>query len=96
MSKEKVDEIKKQYPVSTRIQLTYMDDMQSIPSGTMGTVEYVDDQGQLQMKWDNGRRLALIPNVDRSVIVQEKVQAQDQETTNMEEHEVDLVAFLYL
>ena len=37
---------------------------QPVPSGTRGTVQCVDDLGQLQMRWDNGRGLALIPGED--------------------------------
>ena len=29
-----------------------------------GTVTHVDDMGQLQMHWDNGQSLALIPEED--------------------------------
>lgn len=84
-----MDRIKERYPVGTRIQLINMDDAQSIPEGTVGTVYYVDDIGQLHMKWDNGRSLALIPNVDQFVIVQEEIQEQDQRTINMEELEAE-------
>lgn len=35
-----------------------------VPSGTKGTVEAADDIGQLHMKWDNGRTLALVPGED--------------------------------
>ena len=34
------------------------------PPGTRGTVEMVDDAGQLVMAWDNGRGLSLVPGVD--------------------------------
>lgn len=38
--------------------------MHRVPSGTRGTVTHVDDMGQLQMRWDNGQSLALIPEED--------------------------------
>lgn len=57
--------IKAQYPPGTRIELISMDDPYSpISAGTQGEVNFVDDIGQLHMKWDNGRTLAVIPGVD--------------------------------
>ena len=35
-----------------------------MPQGLEGTVQYVDDAGQLGISWDNGRSLSLIPGVD--------------------------------
>ena len=48
--------IKAKYPEGTRIELEQMEDSQAIESGTRGTVDFVDDIGQIFMKWDNGRR----------------------------------------
>ena len=57
--------IRDQYSPGTRIRLTQMDDPYApIPSGTEGTVDFVDDAGQIHMKWDSGRSLALIPGED--------------------------------
>ena len=67
-----VNEIKEMYPQGTRIELIHMDDAYApVPSGTKGTVEFVDDMGQISMKWDNGRTLALIPEVDEFKIIEE-------------------------
>ena len=52
-NRRKVEMIKNKYPVGTRIRLNYMDDNYSVPRGTCGTVEYVDDEGQIGMKLDN-------------------------------------------
>lgn len=62
---EEVQRIKKQYPAGTRIRMDHMDDPYSpIPPGTQGTVDSVDALGQIHMKWDNGRTLAIVPGVD--------------------------------
>lgn len=53
------------YPVGTRLELISMDDPYApVPSGTRGTVQYVDDMGQIGMKWDDGSSLSLIPGED--------------------------------
>lgn len=67
-----IDAIKEMYPQGTRIELIHMDDPYApVPSGTKGTVEFVDDMGQIAMRWDNGRTLALIPEVDEFKIIEE-------------------------
>ena len=54
----------KGYKPGDRIEIIHMDDIQTIPSGTQGTIDYIDDIGQLHMKWDNGRTLAINLDVD--------------------------------
>lgn len=41
-----------------------MEDPQAPPPGTKGTVYYVDDMGQIGVKWDTGSSLSLIPGED--------------------------------
>ena len=67
--REEVEKIKKLFPVGTKIRLIHMDDSQAVPSGILGTVDYIDDDGQIHMNWDNGRTLALIYGVDQFEIV---------------------------
>lgn len=56
---------KEMYPKGTRIELISMEDPYApIEPGTQGTVEFVDDMGQIHMRWDNGRTLALVPSED--------------------------------
>lgn len=62
--RQEVEMIKKMYPVGTRIKLNYMEDGYAVPSGMTGTVDYVDDEGQIGMTWDNGRTLSLVYGVD--------------------------------
>ena len=52
-----------------RIELISMPDPQPIEAGTIGTCNGIDGIGQLIMKWDNGRTLSLIPNVDDFKVV---------------------------
>lgn len=60
----KVDFLRKMYPKGTRVELHYMDDLQAPPSGTKGTVTWVDDIGQIHVNWDNGSSLALNVKLD--------------------------------
>ena len=67
------------YPPGTRILLEHMDDKFAVPDGTRGTVDRVDDAGQIHMRWDNGRTLAIIPQVDsfRKLTKEELTQEQN-------------------
>ena len=65
MDRKMVNFIKEQYPPGTRIRLNAMDDpYHPILPGIEGEVDFVDDKGQIFMKWDNGRTLPLIPGED--------------------------------
>ena len=46
-----------------------MDDMQAPPTGTIGTVVGVDDQGALLVDWDTGSGLSIIVNEDEFEIL---------------------------
>ena len=78
-SRGQVEYTRSCYPPGSRILLYQMDDPYApVPSGTRGTVRYVDDAGQIGVAWDNGRGLALIPGVDsfRKLTQQEIAQEQ--------------------
>ena len=60
----KVDFLRKMYPVGCKVVLHHMDDVQAPPSGTKGTVMFVDDIGQIHVKWENGSSLALNVKLD--------------------------------
>ncbi len=61
---EVVEELRKTYPVGTRVELVAMDDPQAPPVGTKGTVKGVDDTGSLLMSWDNGSNLNVLYKID--------------------------------
>ncbi|NLO40921.1 MAG: DUF4314 domain-containing protein [Ruminiclostridium sp.] len=75
---KKVEFIKETYPKGTRIRLTRMAGESDMPSGLKGTVDFVDDAGQLQMTWDNGRSLALVPGEDSFAVVSQPEPTQTQ------------------
>ncbi len=63
-SKEIVEQVRRQYPVGTRVELVKMDDIQAPPIGTKGIVEGVDDTASLLVAWDNGSHLNVIYGED--------------------------------
>ena len=62
-------ELYKIYLIGKRIRLDRMNDPDPIENGIEGTITHVDDIGQIHVKWDNGRTLAVIPNIDKYTIL---------------------------
>lgn len=60
---KQVKQLRMRYPKGTRLCLDFMDEPGMSP-GLQGTVEFIDDAGQIHMHWENGRSLALIPGED--------------------------------
>ena len=54
---DQVEQVRRQYPKGTRIELVQMHDAQAPPQGTKGIVDGVDDIGSILVAWDNGSRL---------------------------------------
>ena len=82
------DRIQSQYPEGTRIHLEDMNDPHApVPPGTRGTVDFVDDAGQIHMKWDNGRTLAIVPSEDsfRKLTEEEIAEEQSQNESVFEQ-----------
>ena len=70
MDRKIVNFIKEQYPPGTRIRLNSMEDPYApVAPGTEGEVDFVDDKGQIFMKWDNGRTLPLAPGEDSFTVL---------------------------
>lgn len=61
---KKAELLKQQYPEGTRICLDHMEDLCPVERGTCGTVQFLDDAGTMHCKFDNGRTLGVIPDVD--------------------------------
>ena len=74
MDRKMVNFIREQYPPGTRIRLNSMEDPYApIAPGTEGEVDFVDDEGQIFMKWDNGRTLPLAPGEDSFTVLPPKL-----------------------
>ena len=54
-NKDYIEHLRRKYPPGTRLQLSCMEDEFPVPPGSMGTVECIDDAGQIHMNWDCGR-----------------------------------------
>lgn len=83
---------KELYPAGTRVELNFMEDpWNPVPSGTRGTVVHVDDMGQIHMKWDNGRTLALNSEEDsfRKLSAQELAEEQRQAKPSLDDSIAD-------
>ena len=75
MDRKMVKFIQEQYPPGTRIRLNSMSDPYSpVPAGIEGIVDLVDDDGQLHMKWDNGRTLVIVPGEDSFTVLPPKLE----------------------
>lgn len=69
-NKEYLEQLRKRYPVGTKIQLISMrDEKYPILPRTIGEVTHIDDLGSIHMKWQNGSSLAIIPEVDSFKVV---------------------------
>lgn len=62
--------LRERYPAGTRIRLIRMaDDIAPVPPGTTGSVAFIDDAGNIHMKWQGGRSLALIEGADEFEVI---------------------------
>ena len=86
-NQNKVEILRQRYPEGTRICVDSMDDYCPIESGTCGTIEFVDDAGTLQCKFDNGRTLGVISDVDDFHVVKQEQQQINEKTVEPAESE---------
>lgn len=63
--KEIVEEIRRNYPAGTRVELVRMEDPYSkLKHGDRGTVQHVDDTGTIFCNWDCGSGLGVVYGED--------------------------------
>jgi hypothetical protein len=72
LRREQIKNLKRIYPAGTRIELGYMEGEPNYENGMQGTVNWVDDRGQIHMNWDNGGMLAL--NIEHDIF--KKIRAE--------------------
>lgn len=74
------------YPPGTRLELISMGkDLDPVPPGTRGTVERVNSYGDIEMSWDNGRSLSLIPGEDSfRKLTMEELEAEQELTAEQD------------
>lgn len=51
-------ELRKKLPIGACLRLIRMEG-EAIPEGTIGTIDHIDDIGQIHVRWDTGSSLAL-------------------------------------
>ena len=84
-NEKKVETLRQRYPEGTRICLDSMDnDPRPIPPGTKGMVQFVDDAGTLHCKFDNGRTLGVIPDVDKFHKIEQEQALNDTQRQNLQ------------
>ena len=60
-----VDEIK----IGTTLELVEMQGEKQMQKGLRGVVTHIDDAAQIHVKWQNGSSLAIIPEIDKFVVI---------------------------
>ena len=69
---EEVEYIKQKYIVGTKVKLIKLYDLLStIPTGTEGVIDRIDDQGTLHINWNNGSTLGLVIGTDEFEVIGE-------------------------
>lgn len=61
--------LKELLPANTKIKLIEMNDPQAPEPGTIGTIQAIDDIGNIKVKWENNTSLSLIYNIDKYEIL---------------------------
>lgn len=65
IDRKKLEMLRERYQPGTRLCLDHMEGEPQMPPGLKGEVLYVDDVGQIHVRWENGSSLALNTDVDQ-------------------------------
>ena len=65
IQEDTLEYLRKEYPAGCRVELLKMDDAQTPPLGTCGTVVGVDAVGTIHVNWDNGCGLGVAWGADK-------------------------------
>lgn len=72
-NEQQLKALRERYPAGTLIRLIHMKDPYApIPPGTAGEVQMIDDGGNINMLWENGRTLSLIESVDVFEVISDR------------------------
>lgn len=69
IDKMRIQLMKQLYFKGLKIKLIHMEGENQMPFGLVGRIEYVDDIGQIHVKWENGSSLALNADIDEFEII---------------------------
>ncbi len=75
-SQEEIKYIRDKYKQGTKIELIKMYDFQAVPTGTKGTIDFVDDMGTIHMRWETGSTLGLIIGKDEFKVLDENAEEE--------------------
>lgn len=65
ITKNQLQQLRKQYPIGCVVKLISMDDSFAPKVETLGKVFHVDDIGTIHVNWDNGSTLGVVFGVDK-------------------------------
>ena len=85
--RRQTERLREQYPPGTRVECVSMNDpFAPVPSGTRGTVSYIDDMATIHCAWDNGSGLGLAYGEDAfRKLSAEEVEAENNAAENQDE-----------
>ena len=71
MDEQYLEHLRRTYKAGNRLRCICMEDLHGVPFGVEGTVQFVDDAGNVHMRWDNGSTLSYLSDVDKVEVVEQ-------------------------